>query len=276
MRPYRWHRNQGGANGCRGTARVPSGLFVVCLLVSCLFSTPPSLLADVTVSSRTETAPYASLAQALSPCLPPPPQVRLFAQSGISVEYYDVPVRTLSEITPFMRSSGPQDEDGIRRDALLSWDISWRWEHRDRPLGDTVRVRSTTRLVLPRWCPGTFVPLHDQQEWLRYLLMVLEHEAGHATILLKHVAPFGTQLKQFFAHCSGCNATEGNRFGFSLLTHLSTEQSAYDDQTDHGASQHARLREPVNGGGRGSAQSDRTRIHLSLLREKKPSGRQDR
>lgn len=174
-------------------------------------------------------------------CLPPPAAIQLFHRAGISVQYYEISAHTLADVPAGMRTTGPLDDDGIRRDALLSWHIWWRWEPRMRPRGDTVRVRSSSHLILPRWCPASEPAEEERHEWARYLTTVLEHEAGHALIFFDHLKSFRLRLREFFSRCETCSAADGNRFGINLVDKLNVVQREYDEKTGHGATQHARV-----------------------------------
>lgn len=183
-------------------------------------------------------------------CLPAPDLVQLFQSAGVTVQYYDILAPTLVDVSNVMRSSGPADDDGIRRDALLSWHIWWRWEHRNRPVGATARVRTSSLLILPRWCPALVPSEEERREWGRYLTTVLEHEAGHVLIFLKHLKPFRNRMREFFA--AGVNRTtaDGNRFGLELIKEHNAVQRVYDEITCHGATQYARLQYPLLSSGR--------------------------
>lgn len=174
-------------------------------------------------------------------CLSPPPMIELFRRVGVSISYYDITTSHLVDIPRSMRSAGPVDDEGTRRDALLSWHIWWRWDLHERPIADTVRVQSSSRLILPRWCPGVAPSDEERLEWARYLTRVLEHEAGHATLFIEHLKNFQSRLSSFFSKCNDCSATDGNHFGFRLVNELNAAQKDYDEKTIHGATQDARL-----------------------------------
>ncbi len=174
-------------------------------------------------------------------CIAPPPQLSLFKSSGTSVEFYEIIADRLSEVLPKMRVLGPLDDDNIRRDALLSWSIIWRWNRDTHNSSMPVRVRATTRLVLPRWCPSVSPSDEEKGEWHRYLLQVLEHEAGHLRIFIEHSQTFEATLSSVSSSCDNCQIDALNKLGEELISGLNEQQRLYDKETLHGATQFARL-----------------------------------
>ena len=174
-------------------------------------------------------------------CIAPPPHIRLFKSAGTSVEFYEIIADRLSELSPQMRVSGPIDDDNIRRDALLSWSIIWRWNRDTHNSSMPVRVRATTRLVLPRWCPSEAPSDEERGEWHRYLLQVLEHEAGHLRIFLEYSRTFESTLFSVGSSCDNCPMSDLNKLGEELISRLNEQQRLYDKETSHGATQFARI-----------------------------------
>ncbi len=174
-------------------------------------------------------------------CIAPPPQLSLFKSAGTSVEFYEIITNDLSEVSAKMSASGPLDDDNIRRDALLSWSIIWRWNGETWHSPMPVRIRATTRLVLPRWCPSVSPSDEERGEWHRYLLQVLEHEAGHLHIFLQYRETFESALSSVGSSCDNCSIDDLNKLGKELITRLNEQQRLYDKETSHGATQFARI-----------------------------------
>lgn len=176
-------------------------------------------------------------------CIPPPPHLQLFRRAGVAIAYYEINSPTLEQIPHLMRRVGPIDVDGIRRDALLSWNIRWGRTHTSRYATTVtmVGVQRSVVLTLPRWCPEQAPTAEDKLEWSRYLLRVLEHEAGHAGIFFRYSSQFESVFRKFSEECPTCSPREENERGFRLLHRLNAEQRQYDDDTLHGATQGARL-----------------------------------
>ncbi len=176
-------------------------------------------------------------------CVSPPPQIQLFRRAGVAIGFYEINAITLAEIPQFMGRIGPIDEDGIRRDALLSWSIRWgrKQTSRHATTDRTIGFQSSVVLTLPRWCPEQAPTAEERIEWSRYLLHVLEHEAGHAGIFFRHASQFGSAVSKFSEECPVCSSREENERRFNLLHLLNSEQRQYDHDTLHGATQGARL-----------------------------------
>ena len=174
-------------------------------------------------------------------CLSPPSQLRLFKSGGTAVEFYEITADRLSEVSSQMRILGPPDDDNIRRDALLSWSIIWRWKGETSHSPTPVRVRATTRLILPRWCPSVSPSEEEKGEWNRYLLQVLEHEAGHLNIFLRYSQTFESTLSSISTSCNNCPIEDLNKVGKELISRLNEQQILYDKETSHGATQFARI-----------------------------------
>lgn len=211
-----------------------------------------SALGEIFSASLTKSASYppqlsSFLREQPSRCLPPPPQLIFFQRNRVAVEFYEITTPHLAEVPARMRAVGPADDQGIRRDALTSWSIAWRWKRvRSGPVSP-VSVSAMARLVLPRWCPSSVPSEEEKREWTRYLLQVLEHEAGHVNIFFAHSHLFQATLQSCGGSVSLCSPADGNRAGQELIRKLNLEQHSYDEKTAHGLTQAARLRQiPVS------------------------------
>jgi predicted secreted Zn-dependent protease len=206
---------------------------VVAILLSTLHESESLLIRPLIYSNRT--------LDRSTQCIAPPPHLSLFKRAGTSVEFYEIIANDLFEVSAKMSASGPLDDDNIHRDALLSWSIIWRWNGETWHSPMPVRVRATTRLVLPRWCPSVSPSNEEKGEWNRYLLQVLEHEAGHLHIFLEYRETFESALSSVGSSCNNCPIDDLNKLGKELITRLNEKQRLYDKETSHGATQFARL-----------------------------------
>ncbi len=178
-------------------------------------------------------------------CLPPPPQAQLFSLAGVRVEYYTLVSDNIEELTREMAFRGPLDDRAMRRDALLSWDIYWHWNVTEQEIPTGVAITKTARLILPLWCPSSpSASIPARAEWDRYLLAVLEHEAGHAIRYLEASRPLESAMRDHLRVCQGCPLREANTLGYSVLARLNISQLQYDQETSHGLTQAARLAPP--------------------------------
>ena len=211
--------------------------FVPLSVVAILLST---LHQSESLPIESSAPPNGSL-QRSTECIAPPSQISLFKSGGTAVEFYEIIADHLSEVSAQMRVLGPLDDDNIRRDALLSWSIIWRWNRETRHSAMPVRVRATTRLILPRWCPSVSPSDEEKSEWHRYLLQVFEHEAGHLRIFLDHSRTFESTLSSIGSSCDDCSIDDLNKLGKKIVSRLNEQQRLYDKETSHGATQFARI-----------------------------------
>jgi predicted secreted Zn-dependent protease len=159
----------------------------------------------------------------------------------IVVHEYPVHGATADELRAQLRQCGPTSE-GTTYDGLTKWYISWRFGF-DSSNGCRIawsKVHVLVDVYLPKWdeAPGSTL----EPEWNRYVTALRDHEMGHvqhgldganqAASAISNVAPAPT--------CGDLEAS-ANQAGHAVLDTFRHEDQAYDDETDHGATQGARF-----------------------------------
>ncbi len=156
-------------------------------------------------------------------------------------DYYSVEGSSVQQLSASMKSRRPFDHN-----AYTAWYIDWNYSfsiHPDRWELREFDVRVQIRYTLPQWKRPTHVDPKTAVEWERFLKAVVEHEKGHANIGLrcaseiKEVINFTTWegktrdevKKKVDAKCK------------SILARFKALEARYDEDTDHGRTQGARL-----------------------------------
>ena len=141
-----------------------------------------------------------------------------------------------------MTACGPK-QNGEPYDAYASWYVNWRYNYQSQGgrcgLND-VTVGVKVDLTYPRWqTPASFQQgLLDK--WQRYMANLETHENGHKQNGLDAGSEILNTLSSQ-ASASSCDeaATLANNSGYAIISKYGAQDTAYDDSTNHGATQGA-------------------------------------
>jgi len=167
------------------------------------------------------------------------------AAPDLAVTYYDVPGNSLQELRQSLNTLGPVGKDGKRHHGQVDWHVGWRFNYLPRGTGcriDALRMEVKATMLLPRWTGVDTAPAVLQQEWTRYSQALRVHEDGHAA----RATQASEEIQRRFAAVGGAmNCTrlneELNRIGQAVIDEYAARDRQYDEDTDHGATQGARL-----------------------------------
>ncbi len=212
---------------------------ILSLLMSCIrcrFLTGLAVAAGVVAASETLTQ-SAPAVRAASPS-PDAQQIT----NTIRTYYYDVHGVTAEELLASLRASRP-----FTKHASTGWRVAWNYDYLVRSDGYVLRcfnVRVQVTFTLPLWLDSERADKTLQEEWKRYYAALQIHESGHAGFaiaagkeMLRRMnsrewrAADRKELKA--AIDDECNKT---------LQEFRTQEVAYDEKTNHGRTQGARLR----------------------------------
>jgi predicted secreted Zn-dependent protease len=169
----------------------------------------------------------------------------LFGQSvSCTTNYYPVTGDDLRAIHLSLRQSQPRRSAG-GYDGLAVWNINWRFSASQN--GSVCRLATfttttTINITLPRWVAPTNASAAVRAEWDRYIRALGQHEYGHAQYALAAAGEMQRRLKEVSedGSCEGLKQRV-NSFCQAIVQKYKQLDSAYDERTDHGRNEGARL-----------------------------------
>lgn len=162
-----------------------------------------------------------------------------------STKYYRIHAGSLEQLKWQLDLRGGRDPSGRKINAATSWYVEWNYPYQKGAGGcATGPVKTTVTVVtqLPKWNPPPNVGPDLIAKWERYLAKLEEHEKGHRDIALKAARAVAQSL-QSLAPQSSCEEMErvADAEGKRILNMARDTERTYDETTDHGAKQGARL-----------------------------------
>ena len=176
-------------------------------------------------------------------------------QVSCKTNYYAVTGSDVRELHQSFRNARPwRDTSG--HDGFTVWTINWQFS--TSYYGALCRLTTFTtttaiNITLPRWIMPTNASDSLKTEWARYIQALGQHEYGHAQLALAAAAEMQKGVKQV-AEDASCDTLK-QRLGSvcdGILQKYKQMDDAYDQRTEHGIAQGARL-------GRGPKEGERPR-----------------
>lgn len=134
---------------------------------------------------------------------------------------------------------------GKHYDAFANWVMSWRYHY--RVSAGKCRFTSASVLVelkytYPRWLRSQSVSPSLVSAWRHYLKVLHKHENGHGAIAIRVGGEVLSSIRMLAPRRS-CQklAAAADQMGANGIERTNRLQKAYDDRTDHGATQGARF-----------------------------------
>lgn len=151
-----------------------------------------------------------------------------------TVHYYRISGTTAADLRTALDANNLLDEAGDRGDALTRWYISWHWPGYGLPFCAlrAARVAYHIRVTLPRWTPPPEAAPALRDQWAAYLEALAWHERGHVDNIVSHYREVETAIR-----ASTCRTADAS--AQAVVAILRAFDVAYDDATDHGATQGA-------------------------------------
>ncbi len=161
----------------------------------------------------------------------------------VLVTWYDVDADDAAGLRRQMDASGPLDGNGQRHDAYTSWYVTWEYPFsRDDAGCTTGPVTTSVRVTytLPRWKTREAAEYGLQVRWRGYIEALLTHENGHRSTGLDAAREIEDVLPRL-PPAPTCEELEkaANDAGHRILSKHRTEDTDYDAETRHGATQGA-------------------------------------
>jgi predicted secreted Zn-dependent protease len=173
---------------------------------------------------------------------------RAFAEPKINIQkrYYPAFGQTSAQIRQSLDRNTPVQHNGKPFDAYTKWDVDWqfRWTYD----GDgTCRMTAVTTVLHIR---QTFPRLENKgalapqltRRWERYMIALVEHEAGHAALGIDAARAIERQLLQM-GDRSSCDQleSEANALVREIIARYSRLEAQYDADTNYGERDGARF-----------------------------------
>ena len=159
----------------------------------------------------------------------------------VRTNYYQVTGHSTDALLSAMRAQRP-----FSQNAYTEWFINWQYEFQTRSNEWGLRsfaARLKVTYTLPQWTDEATAPTALRAEWERYLAATRRHEAGHAEIG-RAAAKAMLKLAGTTNWQTATKAALGPRVDADcekILKEFRARETAYDNQTDHGRTQGARL-----------------------------------
>jgi predicted secreted Zn-dependent protease len=160
-----------------------------------------------------------------------------------STNYYSVTGATLVEIRQSLQQNRPWKEKSSV-DASTRWQVHWRYNV--FTASDRCRVQSfstETIITMPRWIAPTNTSQNLRDMWISYIKALGGHEEGHGQIAIAAAAEMRKRVNALPAEpsCDSLKARIEETCRRSVDDYKDRDKD-YDERTDHGATQGARLR----------------------------------
>jgi predicted secreted Zn-dependent protease len=166
----------------------------------------------------------------------------LAQQVSCRTNYYAVKGESLREIHQSLRQARPWKAG---HDGFTVWSVSWRFS---TTMGRSVcrmsafGTTATITITLPRWVAPTNATDLLKTEWDRYIKALGQHEYGHAQFALAAAGEIHKRVKEA-GEDANCESLKQRINGLceSTVQKYKGMDETYDQRTEHGATQGARL-----------------------------------
>lgn len=150
------------------------------------------------------------------------------------IDYYDVSGSTGQEIRDQLNALSSEDQNGVRGDAVTSWQIHWTWDGYGSETCDLGSVTATydIRVRFPRWKPPQDASHELIAKWNAYILALAEHEKVHVDNVVAN-------LPYVIKAIRGATCVTAEARAQDVLAGIRQYDVSYDERTDHGATQGA-------------------------------------
>jgi predicted secreted Zn-dependent protease len=171
--------------------------------------------------------------------------LRVSAQTFLcTTNYYMVTGATIREIHESLRQARPGNLKSTV-DGLTVWNVNWRFTLANSGSACRIATFSTTTTItitLPRWIMPTNATDPVKAEWQRYFKALSEHEYGHAQFGLIAGAEIQKRAREA-GEDTNCESLKQriNALCEATIKTYKERDGAYDQRTEHGATQGARL-----------------------------------
>ena len=158
----------------------------------------------------------------------------------IALNYYTVHGQDYASLLQSLNANGPRGFHG-----MAGWKVTYQYttkQRRDACQIDTVRVKISGEILMPRWADERSAPQALQRRWSDYYAALKLHEDGH----IQHGRELALLVKESLmglgaVPCNQIQALAQAEFQ-RVYGNLKTRDQEYDARTNHGATQGAVFR----------------------------------
>ena len=160
----------------------------------------------------------------------------------IRTDYYEIRGASAEALLASMRANQP-----FTNHASTEWRVDWNYEYLLKPnecILRSLNVRVRVRFTLPQWVDSQGADKALQEEWKRYFGALQLHESGHAGFGIaagKEMVRLVNSREWRAADQKELKARIDEECD-KTLQEFRARDVAYDEKTDHGRTQGARLK----------------------------------
>lgn len=157
--------------------------------------------------------------------------------------YYQVTGATVDELRAQMDQLGRTDEFGHHWDAYTEWRVNWSYPYSTTGNNCTtgpVQVQVEITFIFPQWNTPDSASQDLIDKWDAYVAALRLHEDGHRKIAIEAGCEI-LQAMNALSTYSSCSELEqaANAVGENILEQYRQQETTYDQNTNHGATQGA-------------------------------------
>jgi len=161
-----------------------------------------------------------------------------------TLEHYDIAGSKAGQLKRAMKRLGPR-EGGRRYVAYTEWILTWTYTFDERETEcrfDSFDVRAAITTILPRWDPGDDASVELLERWERFVEALERHESGHARIGVEAAASIDAAVSALGPRAT-CDELEreADVTARDKVDRYRRRERRYDEETNHGRAQGARL-----------------------------------
>lgn len=159
--------------------------------------------------------------------------------------YYSVSGATLAELHRSLEQNRPQKDSTNSIHGWTDWRINWRYRFQETDDGcrlESFTTKTVITVTLPRWIPPTNATRTLRDTWVRYVNALQQHEFGHGRMALAAAGELHKRIKAI-PHEALCDSLKQKIDDLCqrVVDEYKTRDKQYDERTNHGATQGARL-----------------------------------
>ncbi len=158
-------------------------------------------------------------------------------------EYYEVCGCCEKDLKSDLKKKCLRWDDGRKYDSITNWKLKWKYGYTRAPeacAADSFIVTADIIFHAPKWASTTDAPQTLVAKWDSYIDNLMMHERGHRDRAVEAAADLTNEVAALPpARSCGELDREIQALGRARMKKLLEDQKAYDEETNHGASQGA-------------------------------------
>jgi len=170
---------------------------------------------------------------------PQSPDLFFGGDSKVTVTYYLIEGRSISELREAIRKNGPKDSNGVSRYASTDWYIRWNIKPtKDSAVNpDLLTVDYQANVLLPLVTNIDALSPEDTKYWNSFFHALLVHERGHIDICRTRYREVADAIKLAVKQNPRCSPEEAEKVAQRQVALIHADDLIYDQDTKHGMTQ---------------------------------------